>query len=129
MSRRPSGWTARMVGAPFTADGDMARAGLFRRARCDEPGGPTEGSELKLSGAWWRWPSVVAVVAMSAAMSACSDSGASDDDGEVSMEQVRAIAKQAYVYGFPMVDNYRIQYSYFVDKQGANYKGAWNQIH
>ncbi|WP_369798472.1 DUF1254 domain-containing protein [Mycobacterium sp. URHB0044] len=62
-------------------------------------------------------------------MSACSDSGASDDDGEVSMEQVRAIAKQAYVYGFPMVDNYRIQYSYFVDKQGANYKGAWNQIH
>ena len=45
------------------------------------------------------------------------------------MEQVREIAKQAYIYGFPMVDNYRIQYSYFVDKQDSNYKGAWNQIH
>jgi hypothetical protein len=44
------------------------------------------------------------------------------------MEQVREIAKQAYIYGFPMVDNYRIQYSYFVDKQDSNYKGAWNQL-
>ena len=44
-------------------------------------------------------------------------------------EQVRAIAKSAYTYGFPMVDNYRIQYSYFVDKAGPEYKGAWNQIH
>jgi hypothetical protein len=28
--------------------------------------------------------------------------------------EARAIAKDAYVYGFPLVDNYRIQYSYFV---------------
>lgn len=45
------------------------------------------------------------------------------------MDQVREIAKQAYLYGFPMVDNYRIQYSYFVDKQDPNYKGTWNQVH
>jgi hypothetical protein len=45
------------------------------------------------------------------------------------MDQVREIAKQAYIYGFPMVDNYRIQYSYFVDKQDPDYKGAWNEIH
>jgi hypothetical protein len=44
------------------------------------------------------------------------------------MEQVREIAKQAYVYGFPMVDNYRVQYSYFVDRQDPNFKGAWNEL-
>lgn len=44
-------------------------------------------------------------------------------------EQVRAIAKSAYTYGFPMVDTYRVQYSYFADKTGPEYKGAWNQIH
>lgn len=44
-------------------------------------------------------------------------------------EQVRAIAKSAYTYGFPMVDTYRVQYSYFADKAGPEYKGAWNQIH
>jgi hypothetical protein len=44
-------------------------------------------------------------------------------------EQARAIAKEAYIYGFPMVDNYRVMYSYFVDKENAEYKGGWNEIH
>ncbi len=44
-------------------------------------------------------------------------------------EQARAIAKEAYTYGFPMVDNYRVQYAYFVDKDDPEYKGGWNQIH
>ena len=44
-------------------------------------------------------------------------------------DQVRAIAKEAYIYGFPMVDSYRVQYSYFVDKKHPEYKGEWNQVH
>lgn len=47
----------------------------------------------------------------------------------ISPSDARAIAKEAYIYGFPIVDNYRIQYSYFVDEQDPEYKGAWNQIH
>lgn len=42
--------------------------------------------------------------------------------------EARAIAKDAYVYGFPMVDNYRIQYSYFGDSKNPEYKGPWNQL-
>jgi hypothetical protein len=42
--------------------------------------------------------------------------------------EARAIAKDAYIYGFPMVDSYRIQYSYFVDRQDPEFKAAWNQI-
>jgi hypothetical protein len=48
---------------------------------------------------------------------------------DIAPAEARAIAKEAYIYGFPMVDNYRIQYAYFVDKQNPEYKGAWNQIH
>jgi hypothetical protein len=47
----------------------------------------------------------------------------------VTPEQARAIAKDAYIYGFPMVDSYRVQYSYFVDKEDQEYKGGWNQVH
>ena len=47
----------------------------------------------------------------------------------VSVEQTRAIAKEAYIYGFPMVDNYRVMYSYFVNKDDPEYKGGWNEIH
>ena len=42
--------------------------------------------------------------------------------------EARAIAKEAYIYGFPMVDSYRIQHAYFVDKQNPEYKVPWNQI-
>jgi hypothetical protein len=45
-----------------------------------------------------------------------------------SAEQARAIAKEAYIYGFPMIDVYRIQWAYFVDKGGKDYKGPPNTI-
>ena len=47
----------------------------------------------------------------------------------VTPEQARTIAKEAYIYGFPMVDNYRVQYAYFVNKDDPEYKGGWNEIH
>ncbi|PSH54435.1 cell envelope protein [Phyllobacterium brassicacearum] len=43
-------------------------------------------------------------------------------------EEARAIAKEAYIYGFPMVDNYRIQHAYFVDTKNPEYKGPWNTL-
>jgi hypothetical protein len=42
--------------------------------------------------------------------------------------EARAIAKEAYIYGFPMVDNYRIQYAYFVDRDNPEFKVPWNQL-
>lgn len=50
-------------------------------------------------------------------------------EDEVSPAEVRAIAKEAYIYGFPMVDGYRIQYAYFVDRNNPEFKAPWNQIH
>jgi hypothetical protein len=42
--------------------------------------------------------------------------------------ETRAIAKEAYIYGFPMVDSYRIQHDYFVDRASREFKASWNQI-
>ena len=47
---------------------------------------------------------------------------------DVTPGEARAVAKEAYVYGFPVVDNYRIQYSYFQDKQNPEFKAPWNEI-
>jgi hypothetical protein len=47
---------------------------------------------------------------------------------QITAKEARAIAQEAYIYGFPLVDNYRIQYSYFVDMNNREYKGPWNQI-
>ena len=45
----------------------------------------------------------------------------------LSAKEARAIARDAYVYGFPVVDSYRILYSYFVDRTDPEYKAGWNE--
>lgn len=42
--------------------------------------------------------------------------------------EARAIAKEAYIYGFPMVDNMRVQYAYFIDKKDPDYKAPYNTL-
>jgi hypothetical protein len=45
-----------------------------------------------------------------------------------SAEEARAIAKEAFIYGEPMVDNYRIVYAYFVDSEDPEYKAPFNTL-
>src|SRR6478672_782284 len=46
----------------------------------------------------------------------------------LSTDEARAIAREAYIYGFPLVDNYRIQHSYFVDRANPEFKASWNTL-
>ena len=46
----------------------------------------------------------------------------------LTVAEVRSIAKEAYVYGFPIVDNARVQYSYFVDQENSDFKAPWNEL-
>ena len=48
---------------------------------------------------------------------------------KLTQQQAEELVKEAYIYGYPIVDNYRVQYSYFIDKASPEYKGDWNQIH
>ena len=48
---------------------------------------------------------------------------------QLSAKQAEELVKKAYIFGFPVVDSYRIQYSYFVDQKNPEYKGDWNQLH
>jgi len=52
---------------------------------------------------------------------------ASAAPSSVSPAEARTIAKEAYVYGFPIVDSYRILHSYFVNKESPEYKAGWNE--
>jgi hypothetical protein len=47
----------------------------------------------------------------------------------VTPAEARAIAREAYIYGYPMVDSYRIEYGYFIDTKDPEYKGPVNEIH
>ncbi len=42
--------------------------------------------------------------------------------------EAKQIAKEAYIYGFPLVLNYKTMYDYAVDKKSPEYKGDFNTI-
>jgi hypothetical protein len=64
-------------------------------------------------------------------LSGCSNDNSSAPSGttaDVSVEEIQAIAKDAYVYGFPLVMNLKTIYDYSVDVDSPNYKGPLNEV-
>ena len=47
---------------------------------------------------------------------------------ELTPDEAKAIAKEAYVYGFPMVVNYKTMYMYVVNEKSPEYKGPFNYL-
>lgn len=47
---------------------------------------------------------------------------------EASPGEIRAIAKEAYIYAYPMVDSYRIQHAYFIDRANPEFKAPFNEL-
>jgi hypothetical protein len=46
----------------------------------------------------------------------------------ISPAEARTIAKDAYIYGFALVDNYRILYPYFMNNGSQEFKVPWNEL-
>lgn len=46
----------------------------------------------------------------------------------LSPNTVRTIAEEAYIYGFPLVDEYLTMYAFSVDKTNPQYKGPFNSM-
>lgn len=47
---------------------------------------------------------------------------------ELTPDEARDIVKEMYVYGFPLVDNYRVLHSFAVDAKSPEYKAPFNTI-
>jgi hypothetical protein len=62
-------------------------------------------------------------------LSACGGGEADKATSALKPEEARAIAKEAYIYGFPLVDNMRVQYSYFVNTDDPDYKAPYNILY
>lgn len=61
-------------------------------------------------------------------------SGCSTDAKDIAKEETLTpkeatqIAKEAYIYGFPLVLNYKTMYSYAIDKKSPEFKGDFNNL-
>jgi hypothetical protein len=44
-------------------------------------------------------------------------------------QETKAVAEEAFIYGFPMVMNYSVMNEYFIDKSSGQYKCGFNEIY
>lgn len=72
--------------------------------------------------------SFLVVVVTMAACGSNSSKTANESIEATPLDSIKAIAHDAYIYGYPMVDNYRVEYDYYVDSSNKEYKAPWNQI-
>lgn len=94
------------------------------------------GRRWRFAGSSWPGVHVVCLWLVAFSLVSCGTGPVKGPAGSAAGQSQAGVAneasdifKQAYIYGFPMVDSYRIQYSYFVDKTDPEYKGGWNEVH
>ena len=75
---------------------------------------------------------IPALVVVCAWASACgresAPAGQKEDPAAAKLAAARTIAKEAYVYGVPMVDTYKVMHAFSVDKANPQYKGPLNTL-
>ncbi|HFU77448.1 MAG TPA: DUF1254 domain-containing protein [Epsilonproteobacteria bacterium] len=72
---------------------------------------------------------LIALASLTILFSGCfSESKVASQGAELSPKEVTQIAKEAYIYGFPLVLNYKTMYEYAVDKKSPEYKADFNQL-
>jgi hypothetical protein len=85
-------------------------------------------ASMRVSRSQVKSLTLVTVFAVAVIPFGCKKSSEPESTGGTTLAEARAIAKDAYIYGFPLVDNYRIIYAYFVDQGNKEYKAPFNQI-
>ncbi len=81
-----------------------------------------------------RWTVLIAVAATFAGCGKKEDAISQAEKGQAngitapSIVETKAIAEEAYIYGFPMIAAYKAMYEFNVDKTSAQYKGPFNQV-
>jgi len=68
------------------------------------------------------------MLACAAAMAASVMPASAATEG-VSTTEARALAHEAYVFGYPLVKNYGVLHTYFTDAGNAEYKAPWNTLY
>ena len=59
---------------------------------------------------------------------ASAASAAASGPAAPSLNEIRAIAEEGFVYGLPIVMNYGVMYEYIIDKNSGQFKAPFNQI-
>ncbi len=69
-----------------------------------------------------RYLSILFIFGIMLSLIACAQKS------QLTPQEARNIAKEAYVYGFPMVVNYKTMYMYALNEESPEFKGSFNEL-
>jgi hypothetical protein len=69
----------------------------------------------------------LSLVAFAIVAATSAKSGVAQDKPAIS--ELKAIAEEAYLYGFPMIVGYDVLYKFFIDRNSGQFKAPINQLH
>ena len=75
-----------------------------------------------------RKASALALFPVLSFLISCHSKPSAESSTSLSPAEARQIAKEAYVYGFPMAANYRTMYKQAIDTTNRDYRGPFNTI-
>ena len=68
------------------------------------------------------------IVVIAVIFTICSCLATNSQAQELTPDEAKAIAKDAYIYGFPLVMNYKTLYLYTINEESPEYKGPFNMV-
>jgi hypothetical protein len=71
---------------------------------------------------------VAAMLVVCPGLSIAGRQGAQAGGGIPSVQEIRAIAEEGYIYGVPLVMNYSVMYGFAVNRNSGQFKAPFNQI-
>ncbi|KRC73128.1 hypothetical protein D3C87_512280 [compost metagenome] len=81
------------------------------------------------------FPKAIAAATLAGSLAGCSFTSPDAATGSqsvgiqgVTAQQARSIAREAYLYGTPMVASYQAMYAFSIDKKSPQYKGPFNTL-
>ena len=75
-----------------------------------------------------HFTSLAFVLLLAMILSGCNEKPGAAQQARITSAEAQAIAKEAYIFGFPIVMNYKTMWSYSIDKNSPDYKGPFNEV-
>ena len=75
-----------------------------------------------------HFTSLAFVLLLAMILSGCNEKPGAVQQARITPAEAQAIAKEAYIFGFPIVLNYKTMWSYSIDKNSPDYKGPFTEV-
>jgi hypothetical protein len=124
LEQPPVAWRASLWYCSSLNDADQLQTSASFRVSGGTMGKKLENASLVLT----RFARVSRAIALGAAIVVSLSGLGAFAQNAGTIHEAQSIAEEAYLYGFPMIVNYKVMFEYAIDRTSGQFKAPFNQI-